>query len=83
MTQTERTLAMLRDAGPRGVCSLAFYAARLPHARNRIAIELRDRGFVIDREPCHEDDHGDGTYYRYRIAYDPDRAPVQETLRIA
>lgn len=80
MTQTERTLAMLREAGARGVCSRAFYAAYLPHARNRIASELRDRGFLIDRAPCVEDDHGSGTYYRYTIAYDPERMPKQERL---
>ena len=82
MTQTERTLAMLRDAGARGVCSHAFYAAYLPHARNRIAIELRDRGFVIAREPCRESDHGSGTYYRYTLEYDPERVPQQERMAI-
>ena len=80
MTQTDRTLAMLREAGARGVCSHAFYEARLPHARNRIATELRDRGFIIERGPCMYGDHGRGIYYRYTIRHDPEYAPVQNRL---
>lgn len=79
MTQTERVLAMLRDAGGRGVCSASFYEAHLPHARNRIAVELRDRGFVVSRGPCTEHEHATG-YFRYRLTHDPEMAPQQMRL---
>lgn len=79
MTQTERVLSMLRDAGSAGVCSQTFYAAYLPHARNRISVELRDRGFVVDRGPCREHDH-DTTFFRYVLRYDPERQPQQMRL---
>lgn len=80
MTQTDRVLSMLREAGQDGVCSLAFYEAHLPHARNRIAVELRDRGFGIASEPCDRGDHGDGAYRRYRIEHDPESQPKQLDL---
>lgn len=76
MTQTERVLSMLREAGDYGVCSEEFYASYLPHARNRIAEDLPKRGFVIARGPCKEHDHN---YFRYSIAVDPER-PVQMRL---
>lgn len=80
MTQTERVLEMLRAAGKRGVCSQEFYRSYLPHARNRISVELRDRGFVIVRDSCEENDHGTGHYFRYVLFHDPERVPVQEAL---
>ena len=78
-SQTERVLVMLREAGATGCCSSEFYAAHLPHARNRLAVELRDRGFLIERGPC-EDDHGTARYFRYRIVFDPERQPKQLAL---
>jgi hypothetical protein len=80
MTQADRVLAMLREAGGDGLCSVAFYRAALPHARNRIAVELRDRGFVIDRGPCLDADHGPTGYYRYTLRFDPERVPQQQRL---
>jgi hypothetical protein len=82
VTQAERVLAILRDAGSRGVCSLTFYRSGLPHSRNIVATELRHRGFVIDRAPCAEDDHGRAPYFRYVLAHDPERAPVQQRMAL-
>ena len=79
MTQTQRVLEMLRVAGGYGICSEEFYAAHLPHARNRISVELRDRGFLITRGPCTEHQHRT-PYFRYVLAVDPERAPVQQRL---
>lgn len=78
MSQVDRVLTMLRDAGPRGVCSETFYASRLPNARNRIAVELRDRGFVIERGPCAEHVHGATQYFRYVLVHDPERQPLEQ-----
>lgn len=76
MTQVARVLTMLREAGPQGVCSIGFYRAALPHARNRISIELKARGYVIRSEPCGEDDHGDTTYFRYWLISEPARSDL-------
>lgn len=49
MTQRERILSMLKQAGREGVRSDAFYAAFLPRAGARIW-ELRQEGYEITSE---------------------------------
>lgn len=86
MTQADRVLAMLRRAGADGLCSRELYRGDehgpLPNGRNRIAVELRDRGFLIARGPCRDHDHGEAGYYRYVIEHDPERVPQQQLLGI-
>lgn len=50
MTQQEKVIAMLEQAGPEGVTSNQFYAACLPRFSARIH-ELRGKGFDIVKEP--------------------------------
>lgn len=72
MTQTERVLAELRAAGLAGRCSSWFYANALPHARNRISVELKRQGYCIVSAPC-GDDHGDTHFNRYTLLHGPER----------
>lgn len=50
MTQQEKVIAMLEQAGPEGVTSNQFYNAFLPRFSARIH-ELRSKGFDIRKEP--------------------------------
>jgi len=70
-TQHHQVLAMLVKAGADGVCSSVFYASALPHARNRISVELKGRGYHIESAPC-ADPHDTG-YFRYRLLHGPER----------
>lgn len=70
-SQHHTVLSMLVKAGRVGVCSSTFYASALPHARNRISVELKQRGHHIDAEPC-QDEHETG-YFRYRYVHGPER----------
>ena len=73
VSQTDRVLEMLRERQGGWLCSSAFYAAQLPHARNRIAEELKPKGFVIETRPCHSPEHpASARYVEYRIALDPE-----------
>ena len=60
MTQRETVLAMLEEAGERGVSSNAFYAAHLPRFSARLH-ELRNAGHMITTEPV---EHG---HFLYRL----------------
>ena len=53
MTQRETVLAMLEEAGERGVSSNAFYAAHLPRFSARLH-ELRNAGHMITTEPVEQ-----------------------------
>lgn len=53
MNQRETVLAMLRDAGDRGVTSNEFFASMLPRFSARIH-ELRNEGHRIEKEPVEQ-----------------------------
>ncbi len=77
MSQKDRVLADLREAGEQGVCSSHWYRGYIPNARNRIG-ELEQEGFVIASAPC-ADEHGPA-FFRYWLTFDPERTPVQAEL---
>lgn len=53
MTQKQRVLAMLDEAGPEGVTSNQFYSALLPRFSARIH-ELKSEGHSIVKEPVEQ-----------------------------
>lgn len=53
MSQRERVLEILEDAGDRGVTSNQFFAAHLPRFSARVH-ELRNAGHVITKEPVEQ-----------------------------
>ena len=59
MTQRQRVLKMLQDAGPKGVSSKTFIESYLPRAAARIQ-ELKDEGVPITTER-------EGKYVRYFV----------------
>jgi hypothetical protein len=59
MTQRQRVLKMLTDAGPKGVSSRTFIGSYLPRAAARIQ-ELKDEGVPITTER-------EGKYVRYFV----------------
>ncbi len=68
MTQCDRILAMLREAGSFGVYSHVFYDAHMPRFAARVR-DLRDRGYEISANP--ERHHG-VSGVRYRLLKDLD-----------
>jgi hypothetical protein len=76
LTQMERVLVLLREAGREGLCSLVLYGSYLPNGRNRVGELERERRFVISRSPCHHDEPTP-THVRYRIDHDPERRVQQ------
>jgi hypothetical protein len=60
MTQNEKVLAMLRQAGRNGICSREFFACGMPRGAARIR-DLRDQGVGIESVR-------EGKYTRYRLA---------------
>jgi hypothetical protein len=64
MSQKDRVLEMLRQAGTRGVHSFEFYEARLPRAAARI-LELRAEGHKI--AAVRELFRGESNGVRYRL----------------
>ena len=64
MTQSTLILAMLRDAGERGIHSFELLEAHMPRAAARVS-ELRAQGFDITAE--HERFRGEAHGVRYRL----------------
>lgn len=52
MTQRQRVLKMLKEAGPKGIRSDKFFEAYLPRAAARI-LELKQEGYEITSEHVH------------------------------
>jgi len=79
MTQKERVLRMLKDAGPEGVRSDEFIKQYMPRGAARIQ-DLKDEGVFITSER-------EGKYTRYRLignaGVDSGPAPGQVVVRAA
>lgn len=71
MSQKEKVLYDLKEAGLLGVCAEHWYRGAIPNSRNRIG-ELRREGHHIASAPC-GDDHGPG-YARYVLLHGPERS---------
>ena len=75
MTQQEKVIAMLEQAGADGVTSNQFYAACLPRFSARIH-ELRNKGLDIRKEPI------ENGHFRYTLHREPTgQGAPGETLR--
>lgn len=76
MTQKERILKWLRDAGDEGVTGSELYGAFMPRFSARI-LELRDAGHEIDSVPI-----GD-SQFRYVLKVEATPARTIAELRVA
>lgn len=79
MTVADSIVSDLRAS--QWVCGSHWYATFRPTFAQRISIDLRKRGFVIQSEVCLDHDHR-GSIHRYRIVIDPERQPRQLTLAV-
>lgn len=79
MSAWQSILHDLRLARARGewVCGSFFYSTFRPTFAQRISLDLRPRGYVIESEPC-RDHHHASTIHRYRLIREPD--PEQREL---
>lgn len=73
MTQREGILALLREAGENGLCSLAAYrhGARFYNSRNRVSEMNRD-GYRITSDPCKHDEDTP-SHVRWTLVSEPVR----------
>jgi len=71
MSQRNRILSMLEQAGPAGVHSFELYEARMPRGA-AVIHSLKAEGFRIDS--THEVFHGGAKGVRYRLVGGPLRA---------
>lgn len=78
LTRKGRVLRDLRAAGSRGFCASHWYIEGRPNDRNAPS-ELSHDGYTLTSEPCHERDHGDGTYARHYLV----EKPTQLALKVA
>lgn len=72
MTTAERILADLRAARPGSVCGSYWYANFTPTFAQRISIDIKPRGFLIESRICKKHEHK-GTIHEYTLVYDTDR----------
>lgn len=70
-TQLVRIVAMLKEAGPRGICSWNLaYRSFMPHASSRIT-ELNRRGYEIEGETKDWPNEGHGCHSHYYLVGEP------------
>lgn len=81
MTRVQRVLRDLRAAGAHGFCAWRWYAEARPNDRNAPS-EINDlEGYLVESEPCHDNDHPRGqTYARHYLVRDPEARPKQLAL---
>lgn len=79
MTTWQRILDDLRRARSRGewCCGSDWYRNFTPTYSQRISIDLRPRGYVIESEVCKDHEHK-SSIHRYRLLREPD--PEQRAL---
>ena len=79
MTDKYKILEDLRAAREQGIwwCSSWWYARAMPTFAQRISLDLRPRGYVIESRICREHNH-DSTIHEYRLLREPD--PEQREL---
>ena len=81
MTTVQSILSDLRAArmGTGWVCGSYWYETHRPTFAQRISLDLRPRGYVVESEVCHEHDHR-STIHRYRLVAEP---PPQQLALVA
>jgi hypothetical protein len=73
----ERILRDLRERQPEYICGSEWYASYTPTFAQRISLDIKPHGYVIDSRPCKRHEHI-GNIHEYRLVREP--APTQLQL---
>jgi hypothetical protein len=73
----ERILRDLRERQPDFVCGAEWYANYTPTFSQRISLDIKPRGYVIESRTCKRHEHK-GNVHEYRLVREP--APKQLQL---
>lgn len=80
MKTWERILNDLRERRPNYVCGAEWYAKFTPTYAQRISLDIKPRGYVIESRRCKRHVHI-GSVHEYKLTGEP--APKQLGLRTA